>query len=159
MPGPGPGPTVPPHVRPQTAGPQPSGMAVLSPQGLCGAGAAPDVAGQTSHKGQLFTQEVKGLCIWTGLSFPPRKAPPRGQKPFSPEPSTRTGNLLQTSAVSWSPGKIRSPSPSSSHLRWPPRLSSREAGPLWGGQVRQREDGPQLGLRATAPTGALFWGP
>ena len=80
--------------------------------------------------------EERGCHIWRGLS--PAKSSTGQRKPFRPGLSTREGNLLRISAVSWSPGRVRLTSPSSSHLRWPVRLSSQEAGPLRGEGIREQ---------------------
>ena len=69
---------------------------------------------------------------------PPSKTSTGQRKPFRPGLSTRKGNLPQISAVSWSPSRVRLTSPSSSHLHWPVRLSSREAGPLREEGIREK---------------------
>lgn len=67
-----------------------------------------------------------------GPQLPSSKSSTEKRKHLHPGPSTRKGNLLRISAASWSPGRIRLSCPSSSHLHWPARPSSREAGPLQG---------------------------
>lgn len=72
--------------------------------------------------------------------LPSSQSPKLRKSISSPQDPAPKGNLLQTSAASWSLGRVRSLSPSSSHLRCPARQSSQEAGPLSGRQAREHEE-------------------